>query len=630
MIVPMTKVRLLGARKHLPEAIRTVQDAGVLHLAQPAALAPGLPSAPAATDHRRIRQLERLLADVQFARSLLAAPSPLRSPPVALPDVHALAVWARLGRRVRRRAETLRDRRLALEEEQALVARYQRFFKAFASLELARHRFADVSAYHVVLRPDQSGQLARLRAALAERLDNTFELLAEPLPTGETALLLLVPASVARRIDELLAEANVQEVPMPAGYGGTLAEAIPRLLRRHDEIPAELASAQRERADLVARHGPELARAEAAVHDELERRRAIGLSASTMHAFVMEGWLPSGTESALAGALDQQFHDAVMLETVGREHWRSDDAPVVLRNPRLFRPFETITRMLPLPRYGTIDPTPFVGVFFPMFFGLMLGDVGYGLALAALSAVLHLKTRPGSTPRAVAEVGGACALFGVAFGVAFGEFFGDLGRRWFGLEPLLFDREHEVLAFLGLAVALGVAHIVLGLVLGAIASRHTHPRTALGRLLSAAIVLLIVVAILAAMERLPHALLMPATVLILIAFPVIVILEGIVAPIELFTTLGHILSYARIMALGTASVMLAIVANQMVGAMGSVTVGVLFALLFHLVNFALGVFSPSIHALRLHYVEFFGTFYSPGGTKYQPLGHWSPPRERPA
>jgi V/A-type H+-transporting ATPase subunit I len=630
MIVPMTKVRLLGARKDLPDTIRIVQDAGVLHLAQPADFIPSTTATPAATDQRRIRQLERLLTDLQVARTLLSAPAPSRTKPAALPDVRTQARWARLGRGVRRRAEALRDRRSALEEEQALVARYQRFFGAFASLESARHRFADVSAYHVVLRRDQSGQLARLRAALAERLDETFELLAEPLPTGETAVLLLVPASVAKRIDELLAEAHVQEVPMPAGYGGTLAEAIPRLLRRHDEIPGELAAVERERADLATRHGPELAQAEAAVHDELERRRAIGFSASTAHAFVMEGWLPSGTEGTLAGALDRQFRGAVVLETIGRERWRSEDAPVVLRNPRLFRPFETITRMLPLPRYGTIDPTPFVGVFFPMFFGLMLGDMGYGLALAAVSGVLHLRTRPGSTLRAVAEVGGACALFGMAFGVAFGEFFGDLGRRWFGLEPLLFDRENEVMAFLGLAVALGVVHIVLGLVLGAVSARHTHPRTAVGRLLSAAIVLLIVVAILAALEQLPHALLMPATVLILIAFPVIVILEGIVAPIELFTTLGHILSYARIMALGTASVMLAIVANQMVGAMGSVTVGVLFALLFHLVNFALGVFSPSIHALRLHYVEFFGTFYSPGGTRYQPLGHWSPPRERPA
>jgi V/A-type H+-transporting ATPase subunit I len=77
------------------------------------------------------------------------------------------------------------------------------------------------------------------------------------------------------------------------------------------------------------------------------------------------------------------------------------------------------------------------------------------------------------------------------------------------------------------------------------------------------------------------------------------------------------------MALGTASVMLAIVANRLAGAVGSAIVGALFALLFHLVNFGLGLFSPTIHALRLHYVEFFGTFYSPGGTPYQPLGHWT-------
>jgi V/A-type H+-transporting ATPase subunit I len=88
--------------------------------------------------------------------------------------------------------------------------------------------------------------------------------------------------------------------------------------------------------------------------------------------------------------------------------------------------------------------------------------------------------------------------------------------------------------------------------------------------------------------------------------------------------LSNILSYARIMAIGTASVMLAVVANRMIGATGSAIVGVVFATLFHLVNFALGVFSPTIHALRLHFVEFFGTFYSPGGLVYRPFRHWQP------
>ena len=103
-----------------------------------------------------------------------------------------------------------------------------------------------------------------------------------------------------------------------------------------------------------------------------------------------------------------------------------------------------------------------------------------------------------------------------------------------------------------------------------------------------------------------------------------VVAEGVLAPVELISTLGNVLSYARIMAVGTASVMMAVVANRMTNVFGGVVVGVICALLFHLVNFVLGVFSPTIHMLRLHYVEFFGKFFSPGGAQYQPFRHWSP------
>ena len=129
--------------------------------------------------------------------------------------------------------------------------------------------------------------------------------------------------------------------------------------------------------------------------------------------------------------------------------------------------------------------------------------------------------------------------------------------------------------------------------------------------------------LLAAIDVLPSAFFTPSVIGLLIAFPVLIIAEGLVAPIEFLSTLGNILSYARIMALGIASVMLAVVANRMVGMLGSAVVGIMFALLFHLVNFAIGLFSPTIHALRLHYVEFFGKFYSPGGVRYEPFGAWT-------
>jgi V/A-type H+-transporting ATPase subunit I len=167
-------------------------------------------------------------------------------------------------------------------------------------------------------------------------------------------------------------------------------------------------------------------------------------------------------------------------------------------------------------------------------------------------------------------------------------------------------------------------HVVLGLVLGAVTAGRAHKKHAIGSSVSAIMVLLVVMALLAAFKVLPTALFTPSVIALLVAFPVLVATEGLIAPVEFLATLGNVLSYARIMAIGTASVMLALVANEMVGTMGSTAVGLLFALLFHLVNFAIGLFSPAIHALRLHYVEFFGKFYSPGGRRYEPFGHRAP------
>ena len=627
----MSKVRVLGARERLPDVLRALQVLSLMHLAPPT-VTPGEPLDRAQLATREARERNHLLTilgDIEAALADLsvAATQPLRAAARAAPA--DLVRWARLAWRVRREAERLRLQLAALEEEKALILKYEQFFSAFRSLLEAETRWPNATAYHVLVRGSDAGTIPKLRAALTTAIGDEFETYTHPLPSGEVALLIIVAAPAAGHVERLLAQAQVEEIPVPAAYGGgTLSAAIPAMLARMGEFPGAIDAARKRRQNLGREYGAELARASVAVHDRLQELEALSLSGVTPRAFVLEGWVPTRSCATLENRLRSDFGDAVAVSEVSTEEWASQEAPVVLSNPRLFRPFETLTNVFPLPRYGTIDPTPFVAVFFPVFFGLMVGDVGYGVVLAALGLVLHRMSKPGTLLRNVAEIIGPCALFSIIAGFLFGEVFGDFGSRQLGLRPILFDRHEAMMPFLLLAVALGAVHILLGLGLGVASLVRRHPRQALGRGLSGVMVILVILALLAAVKVLPGGFFTPAVIGLLVAFPLLILLEGVVAPIELLSTLGNILSYARIMALGVASVMLAVVANRMAGAIGSVAVGVMFALLFHLVNFAIALFSPTVHALRLHYVEFFGKFYSPGGVRYQPFGRWIPARPR--
>lgn len=625
MIIEMERLRILGPRDRLTEVFDTLQDLGVIHLAEPSAPAPGVsPLELTSAQRREQRQLRRALDHVERALAGLGLRGAPLGRPASRPGRGDFARWARLGWHVRRAVERLAGREAALHEERALILKYQQFFGAFRALLESQSRWPSATAYHVLLRGGEAEALIRLRGSLRELIGDAFELYSQPLPSGEIALLIVVAAPAAPQVERILAQARVQEIPVPASYGGgALTEAIPRMLARLGDLPADLEGVRRERAQLATDHGAELRRGRAALADRLAELEALPLSAVTARAFVIEGWAPARARPIIVQRLTAGFGDDVVVTAVATEEWASEDAPVILSNPRLFRPFELLIRLLPLPRYGSIDPTPFVAVFFPAFFGVMVGDIGYGLLLGVLALVLRARARPGSTLRSAAEIAGACAVFTVVAGVLFGELFGDLGRRWLGLHPIAFDREEALIPFLILAVSLGAVHVLLGLVLGVAANIRHDPRHALGRGMSLAMLVGIILALLAAVHVLPDALLTPAVILILVAFPVLIVAEGVVASIELLSTVGNVLSYARIMALGVASMMLAVVANKMVGAIGSVAVGVVFALLFHLVNFAIALFSPTIHALRLHYVEFFGKFYSPGGVRYQPFGHWA-------
>ena len=615
MIVRMLRVRIAGPRPLLGPVLAVLQDLGLLHVDRPRI--PG--GTPDRTALRLRRHVEHCLRDVEAAIERLQVPADARAV-ATTPASPANAL--RRARRVRRRADAIARSEASLEGERSLLLRYREFFEVFEALARGELTWPDGQAFYVVLRAGARATLTELKRRLEQAVGGEVEILSRELSTGEWAVLMLASARAAPKVSALLSSSRIEELPAPAGIAEpNLMRALPAIKARLDRLPEALRAVAAERRSLVQSDGAWLSGLRVFLRDHLLRLDAQAQVFSADYLFVIEGWLPAAKCAELQHRVRTALGPEVVVSTIGAEDWTADNAPVTLHNPPLFQPFEVLTRTLPLPRYGTIDPTPFVAIFFPAFFGLMVGDVGYGLALAVLAAVMRVKSKPATTLRSLSTVALACSSSAIAFGVIFGEFFGSLGGA-IGLRPV-FDREQAALPFLALTVALGGVHIVLGLILAGLSAWRTgHRREAVGRSVVLAMLLLTVVSLLAAFQVLPSMLFTPTVVTILAAFVVLVALEGLVALIELLSTVGHILSYARIMALGTASLMLAVVANEMVGAFGSVAVGVVFALLFHLVNFGIALFSPTIHALRLHYVEFFGHFFSPGGGRYRPLAHW--------
>ena len=622
MIVPMSRVRILGPRNKLDAALAVMQDEGRVQLDEPARPAGLEALVEDRRTARRRRQLERVLDDIRDARAAIGTVG--NGAPAREEVPHSsCAAWARLARDTRREAQRVVARQRELDEDRQLIERYHGFLTEILPAVRALATSPRLTAHVAVVPAGKADVARRLADALRTEFGNDFTMTSKALALGDTALLLVLPREFSERLDSRLTEARVPEVPLPAAYRDVpLEQAVPRMLERLRAIPREIEECRGVIETLARRALPELRRAEQEIRDWLaaaDARRRCGL---TSHAFALEGWMPERYVSELRHQLATAAGDDVVVEIVAREAWAATDAPVTLSNPRLIRPFERLITVMPLPTYGTIDPTPFVAVFFPMFFGMMLGDVGYGVVLAMIALVLWRRSAAGSLMRNIAEIALPCAVFAMIFGVLFGEYFGDLGRTALGLRPLWINREEAIIATLLAALGLGVVHVTLGLVLGAIEARER--RHAVGRVISAVMILLVVVALLAAFAVLPSRLFTPAAIALLICFPIVVLAEGVLGTIELFEALGNVLSYARVMAIGTASVVLAVVANRMVGALGSTIIGLLFALLFHLVNFAIGLFSPAIHALRLHYVEFFGRFYAPGGRRYEPFAHWRP------
>ncbi|HXV41943.1 MAG TPA: V-type ATPase 116kDa subunit family protein, partial [Anaerolineae bacterium] len=520
--------------------------------------------------------------------------------------------------------QTLATRRDQLEEQLASLSRYEATLRQLLPVTpmlIDLERYA-VSAIWVERR--YQPVLEILTQQLEELAQGLCEVVTRQVSQDIVVALLIFPKSQAKAVNELLGRENISQVRLPPDLADqSLEQALTNIQQRLQAIPQELAEIKAQQEVLAGAWRSRLLTWQALLRDHLAQLEVQTQFGQTDYTFVVEGWAPESRLAEIEAALQREVGEEIMVVKLPLSSEEQEQAPVMFDNPRLVAPFEPLLGLFALPRYGGFDPSPLMALFFPLFFGMILGDVAYGSILLILMLYLRRRFKSRPTLRSLAEVLSMGAVWTIVFGFLYGEFLGTLGEE-IGLQPLWFDRGHNVQALFLLAIGLGAGHIVLGLCLGVWDGLRRHSRhTVIEKvaMLVALGAIFLLVAILAG--YLPDSFFTPAIALLVVGMVMLIYSLGklglLLGPLELLGTVGNILSYLRIAAIGLSSVYLAQVANELAGLAGNLLVGLIIAGLFHALNLVLGTFSPTIQSLRLHYVEFFGKFYQGGGQPFRPF-----------
>jgi len=215
---------------------------------------------------------------------------------------------------------------------------------------------------------------------------------------------------------------------------------------------------------------------------ELEKSELPLKSLVSKYSFVIVGYVPKSNYEYFRSEIESNG-EGIVVEVIEDEE---REPPTKLKNPTGVRNFEVLTTTFGIPKYNEIDPTVFIAIFFPIFFGMMLGDIGYGILVTAISLYLKRLFKTEGWQRML-NIGVYAGIVSIIFGIIYGECFGPFivpgdykptQVHFIGgiLQSLyefhhghpIFDRIEEmgVKILLFATIVLGICKILFGFILG--------------------------------------------------------------------------------------------------------------------------------------------------------------------
>ncbi|MCX5674991.1 MAG: hypothetical protein NTX87_08280 [Planctomycetota bacterium] len=469
--VAMQRLSAVVLARDQRAVLRGLGRMGVLHLerAQPGPDTAPLPPADHAAELARADAMLVRIDGLRLALSLSPVADAADIPEIALSEAEGA-----LGP-IEEKASELLGRRQDLKHRMAQAASMLRQVLPFQGLDVPFDQLGGSMFFHfaVGLMPPENLE------TLSQRVDPRTVLL--PLAQYEGRLP-LVAATARQRKDELesqLREGGFEPITFRAAADATAATFAQECREEQAFLSSDFADMGRLLTRLARDSDEALARLARAAKVERKVLEAEQEFPRTLETVLVTGWAPAEAVAAVRQMLQEVTRGRYVLQAQDPTEVPDAEVPVLLRHPWILRPFEMIVSGYGLPTYRELEPTLFVAITYVVMFGMMFGDAGQGavLALGGIGILLRgekvsgtLRRRVPDTFSTLRNVGPLLLLLGlssVGFGIYYGSYFGI--TTWHGEElghnPL---GRHTLIGLMGVALAVGVAVISLGLVLNMI------------------------------------------------------------------------------------------------------------------------------------------------------------------